>query len=677
MKKKNKIVIFLVIGIIAILGIIFGIIMSNRDNTFTLDEKQWIEENKNKVIDISLLNDIPIINYNGNGIIFSFLNDFEKKFGLKFNKTAYKLNEDIDEEYVLKLVNEKGENDLLILRDNYVLVSKNNSIYTDVKSIKNLNIGILASEKDNLLSILDRTNNYTEYNSIEELLAGLDDTDKNLDGIIILKTLGMEKLVKEGLTIQYEFNNYSMDYVLRLNGDEKLNSVIKKYYKKWKNDKYIDNYNEALLTNYYDFAGIKDSYRTEVKSKKYVYGFVENGIFDLLKSSKLKGINNLVLKKFSDFSGVSITFKKYNSLNELINAYNNGEVDLFLNESIYNEFKHQSLITRSGVNNRLVAISKNSYPEVIDSYYALNGKKIALVESSGIENYLSGLKLEFKKYKNIKELLKHVSSDEIIVMEMDNYLYYKNSNLSDYRANYIFDVDMTYHYVVNQDEEVLANLFDFYLNYIPTKDVINENYDTIAYRVVNYLFILIIVVIVLGIALILISVNKFKRFLINRKKRKRINLSKTDKLKYIDQLTSLKNRAYLNSKIDAWDNSEVYPQSIIIIDLNNISYINDNYGREEGDRVIVEAANVLINSQLPNSEIIRTDGNEFLIYLVGYSEKNVISYLRNLSREMKKLTHGFGAATGYSMINDGIKTVDDAVNEATIDMKNNKEDIEY
>ena len=50
MKKKNKIVIFLVIGIIAILGIIFGIIMSNRDNTFTLDEKQWIEENKNKVI---------------------------------------------------------------------------------------------------------------------------------------------------------------------------------------------------------------------------------------------------------------------------------------------------------------------------------------------------------------------------------------------------------------------------------------------------------------------------------------------------------------------------------------------------------------------------------------------------------------------------------------------------
>ena len=162
-----------------------------------------------------------------------------------------------------------------------------------------------------------------------------------------------------------------------------------------------------------------------------------------------------------------------------------------------------------------------------------------------------------------------------------------------------------------------------------------------------------------------------------RKKKRRINLSKIDKLKFIDQLTSLKNRAYLNSKIDSWDNSEIYPQAIIIVDLNNIAYINDNYGREEGDNVIVEAASILINSQLPNSEIIRTDGNEFLIYLVGYSEKNVISYLRGLSRELKKLSHGFGAASGYSIISDGIKTIDDAVNEATLDMKNNKEDIEY
>ena len=139
-------------------------------------------------------------------------------------------------------------------------------------------------------------------------------------------------------------------------------------------------------------------------------------------------------------------------------------------------------------------------------------------------------------------------------------------------------------------------------------------------------------------------------------------------------LTSLKNRNYLNDSIERWDESEVYPQTIIIVDLNNVAYINDNYGHNEGDNVIKEAANILIKNQMEQSEIIRTNGNEFLIYLVGYEEKQVVTYIRKLSKEFKELEHGFGAAIGYSIIADGLKTVDDAINEATLDMKTNKEE---
>ena len=156
-------------------------------------------------------------------------------------------------------------------------------------------------------------------------------------------------------------------------------------------------------------------------------------------------------------------------------------------------------------------------------------------------------------------------------------------------------------------------------------------------------------------------------------KRRKKGLSHEDKIKYIDQLTSLKNRAFLNDNITSWDESEIYPQIIIIIDLNNLAYINDNYGHEEGDKVITEAANILIQTQLPNSEIIRTDGNEFLIYMVEYEEKKAVSYIRKLKKEFKSLSHGYSAAIGYSIINDAIKTIDDAINEATLDMKTNKE----
>ena len=138
-------------------------------------------------------------------------------------------------------------------------------------------------------------------------------------------------------------------------------------------------------------------------------------------------------------------------------------------------------------------------------------------------------------------------------------------------------------------------------------------------------------------------------------------------------LTSLKNRNYLNVKTPEWEASKVYPQAIVMVDLNNVKYVNDNYGHEEGDQLIIKAASILVNTQLENSEIIRTDGNEFLIYLVGYSDRQVATYTKKLSKELKGLPHEFGAGVGYSIIEDEIKTLDDAINEATLEMIPDKE----
>ena len=126
--------------------------------------------------------------------------------------------------------------------------------------------------------------------------------------------------------------------------------------------------------------------------------------------------------------------------------------------------------------------------------------------------------------------------------------------------------------------------------------------------------------------------------------------------------------------MDTWNNSEKYPKTVVVIDLNNVKYVNDNYGHEAGDKLITQAASTLLNTQLENSEIIRTDGNEFLIYMVGYSDKQVEIYTKKLTKELKELNYGFGAAIGYSSIKDGMKTIDDAINEATLEMRTNKED---
>ena len=47
--------------------------------------------------------------------------------------------------------------------------------------------------------------------------------------------------------------------------------------------------------------------------------------------------------------------------------------------------------------------------------------------------------------------------------------------------------------------------------------------------------------------------------------------------------------------------------------------------------------------------------------------------MRKLNKEFKNIPYGFGATLGYSMIVDDVKTIDDAINEAVLEVKTNKE----
>ena len=169
------------------------------------------------------------------------------------------------------------------------------------------------------------------------------------------------------------------------------------------------------------------------------------------------------------------------------------------------------------------------------------------------------------------------------------------------------------------------------------------------------------------IVLTIFSIFYFKNRTISSK------VKKEDKMKYVDHLTSLKNRHYLNQNYLKWQSNKIYPQAIIVVNVNKIGHINDVYGHEEGDMVIKQAANILINNQLEQSDIVRTNGDEFLIYLVGYEESKVITYMRRLYKEFKNLPYKFGASLGYSMILDDVKTIDDAINESVLEIKTNKE----
>ena len=174
-------------------------------------------------------------------------------------------------------------------------------------------------------------------------------------------------------------------------------------------------------------------------------------------------------------------------------------------------------------------------------------------------------------------------------------------------------------------------------------------------------------------AILITIVILFLVFRSNKKVRLQKRVKKEDKLKYIDHLTSLKNRNYLNENLETWNKNTIYPQAVIVVDLNRVQEINDTFGYEEGDKQIMAAASMLIKTQLDNTDIIRTDGNEFMVYLVGYTTKQVTSYLHKLTKEFKSLPHENGVCLSYSMIESDTKSIEDALNECVEDIKAQKD----
>lgn len=228
-----------------------------------------------------------------------------------------------------------------------------------------------------------------------------------------------------------------------------------------------------------------------------------------------------------------------------------------------------------------------------------------------------------------------------------------------------------YTFTIKSENSSFYSLFNYVINTNSYYRYRNSGFNSLNVSIFEKTSFEELYLLILGIILIpIIAIIIIIIFLKNRHKLRLVK--KEDRKKYTDMLTSLKNRNYLNLQIDSWNLSKVYPQTIVIVDLNNLKYINDNYGREKGDNLIVRAASILVNTQLENTEIIRTDGTEFLIYLVGYSENQIDIYLKKLRKELKELPYGYGASVGYSMIFDNIKTIDDAINEAMIDMQSDK-----
>lgn len=137
------------------------------------------------------------------------------------------------------------------------------------------------------------------------------------------------------------------------------------------------------------------------------------------------------------------------------------------------------------------------------------------------------------------------------------------------------------------------------------------------------------------------------------------NLSQTD------QLTQVYNRRKIDLIFkNRFNEAKRYETtfSIILIDIDHFKSINDKYGHDMGDKILVEFAKVLKQNIRTTDSLARFGGEEFLIIASNTNEQNCLLLCNKLKEKIKTIeidSVKISASFGYTEYDSKFKTKDE------------------
>lgn len=107
-----------------------------------------------------------------------------------------------------------------------------------------------------------------------------------------------------------------------------------------------------------------------------------------------------------------------------------------------------------------------------------------------------------------------------------------------------------------------------------------------------------------------------------------------------DSLTGLYNRRYFYRRANELLNkakAQSMPMAILAVDLDDFKQVNDAYGHQLGDQVLVDLANLLRESCRSHDVVARFGGEEFVILLYRTSIESAQAIAETLRRQVREL----------------------------------------
>lgn len=147
-----------------------------------------------------------------------------------------------------------------------------------------------------------------------------------------------------------------------------------------------------------------------------------------------------------------------------------------------------------------------------------------------------------------------------------------------------------------------------------------------------------------------------------------------------DYLTGLPNRNYLRKNIENWIYEKAPSFSVIYIDMDYFKNVNDSFGHQFGDRVLIELSARLRRFGNSRSLIVRHGGDEFVLFDTETDEEKILERCGTLMTEISKpyevdsFTFNLGASMGIARYPDHGDSLDSILRSVDIALYESKKD---
>ena len=141
------------------------------------------------------------------------------------------------------------------------------------------------------------------------------------------------------------------------------------------------------------------------------------------------------------------------------------------------------------------------------------------------------------------------------------------------------------------------------------------------------------------------------------------SLVKLQRLARVDDLSGLYNRRYFYEKLDKMscfysDRQEEGSFSLIVIDVDDMTLINDQYGQQNGDMFLRTIASIMLSNCRKPDTCFRTGGDEFAVILPGCDKLAALGIAKRIVETVAGTPVRLDGCTGKITISAGVAAYD-------------------